>query len=108
MSFPCYICLLTSVFLFPLDIKYSALHCKQSIKQAIPRAASNKQEPGLGNPLWCLGAGAAVTARLAIRGIGSTGAFESPAVEDTKLCLRLIKGSSSSVSLAVKWELIAL
>lgn len=55
-----------------------------------------------------LGAGAAVTARLAIRGMGSTGAFESPAVRGTKLCLRLIKGSSSSVSLAVKRELIAL
>lgn len=108
MSFPCCICLLTSAFLFPLDIKYSTLHCKQSIKQAIPRAASNKQETGLGSPLWCSGAGAAVTTRLAIRGIGSTGAFESPAVQGTKVCLRLIKGSSSSVSLAVKWELIAL
>lgn len=55
-----------------------------------------------------LGAGAAVTTRPAIRGIASTGAFESPAARGTKVCLRLIKGSSSSVSLAVKRELIAL
>lgn len=43
--------LLTSAFPFPLDIKYSALYRKQFIKQAIPRAASNKEELGLGSPL---------------------------------------------------------
>lgn len=42
---------LTSAFLFPLDIKYSALYRKQFIKQAIPSAASNKEELGPGSPL---------------------------------------------------------
>lgn len=51
-SFCC--ALLTSAFLFPLDTKYSALYCKQSIKQAIPSPASNKKELGLGSPFVML------------------------------------------------------
>jgi len=52
--------LLTSAFLFPLAMKYSALYCKQSVKQAIPSAACKKQELGLGSPLSRSGAGVAV------------------------------------------------